>query len=39
VKIADGEVTVSAAAAVTPDVEASNGIVHVIDEVLIPPKG
>ncbi|MGE0066482.1 MAG: fasciclin domain-containing protein [Solirubrobacterales bacterium] len=39
VKISDGEVTVNGAAVVTPDVEASNGIVHVIDEVLLPPEG
>jgi uncharacterized surface protein with fasciclin (FAS1) repeats len=38
VRIADGEVTVNGAKVVTPDVEASNGIVHVIDEVLIPPQ-
>jgi uncharacterized surface protein with fasciclin (FAS1) repeats len=39
VEIADGEVTVNGARVVTPDVEASNGVVHVIDEVLIPPGG
>jgi uncharacterized surface protein with fasciclin (FAS1) repeats len=34
----DGEnVTINGAAVVTPDVEASNGVVHVIDEVLTPP--
>jgi uncharacterized surface protein with fasciclin (FAS1) repeats len=31
------EVTVNGAKVVIPDVQASNGIVHVIDEVLIPP--
>ena len=31
------EVTVNGAKVLTPDVPASNGIVHVIDEVLIPP--
>jgi uncharacterized surface protein with fasciclin (FAS1) repeats len=31
------EVTVNGAKVVIPDVAASNGIVHVIDEVLIPP--
>ena len=31
------EVTVNGAKVITPDVPASNGIVHVIDEVLIPP--
>jgi len=39
VRIAGGEVTVNGARVVTPDVEASNGVVHVIDEVLIPPQG
>ncbi len=32
----DGEVTVNGATVAIPDVEASNGIVHVIDEVLTP---
>lgn len=36
VKIDGEEVTVNGAAVVTPDVEASNGVVHVIDEVLTP---
>jgi uncharacterized surface protein with fasciclin (FAS1) repeats len=31
------EVTVNGAKVVTPDVKASNGVVHVIDEVLLPP--
>ncbi len=39
VKIANGEVTVDGAKVAIPDVEASNGVVHVIDEVLIPPQG
>jgi len=39
VRIAGGEVTVNGAKVVTPDVEASNGVVHVIDEVLLPPQG
>jgi uncharacterized surface protein with fasciclin (FAS1) repeats len=38
VQIANGEVTVNGAKVATPDVEASNGVVHVIDEVLIPPQ-
>jgi uncharacterized surface protein with fasciclin (FAS1) repeats len=37
VKIDGEEVTVDGAKVVTPDVEASNGVVHVIDEVLTPP--
>jgi len=36
VKVKGEEVTVNGATVVTPDVEASNGVVHVIDEVLIP---
>ncbi len=36
VKIEGEKVTVNGAAVVTPDVEASNGVVHVIDEVLTP---
>jgi len=39
VKISNGEVTVNGAKVATADVEASNGIVHVIDEVLLPPEG
>jgi uncharacterized surface protein with fasciclin (FAS1) repeats len=39
VQIADGDVTVNGAKVATPDVEASNGVVHVIDEVLIPSQG
>jgi len=36
VKIDGEEVTINGATVVTPDVEASNGVVHVIDEVLTP---
>jgi uncharacterized surface protein with fasciclin (FAS1) repeats len=32
-----GEVTVNGATVVTADVENSNGVVHIIDEVLLPP--
>jgi len=39
VQIADGDVTVNGAKVAIPDVEASNGVVHVIDEVLIPSQG
>jgi len=35
----DGTVTVNGATVVTADVEASNGVVHVIDAVLLPPSG
>ncbi|HEX6229792.1 MAG TPA: fasciclin domain-containing protein [Solirubrobacterales bacterium] len=39
VKVADSGVTVNGATVEMPDVEASNGVVHVIDEVLTPPRG
>lgn len=39
IKVSNGNVTVNGAAVATADVEASNGVVHVIDEVLIPPEG
>jgi len=38
VKVTEAGVTVGGAAVTAADVEASNGIVHVIDEVLIPPE-
>ncbi len=34
----DGAVTINGAAVTTADVDASNGVVHVIDEVLTPPS-
>ena len=34
----DGSVMINDATVVTPDVEASNGVIHVIDSVLIPPS-
>jgi len=34
-----GKVTVSGANVVKPDIKASNGVIHVIDKVLMPPKG
>jgi uncharacterized surface protein with fasciclin (FAS1) repeats len=37
VAIADGVVTINGATVVTPDVEALNGVVHVIDAVMLPP--
>lgn len=39
VGVSDGSVTVNGASVVAADVEASNGVVHVIDEVLLPPEG
>ena len=36
IRIQDGNVTANDANVVTPDVEASNGVIHVIDSVLVP---
>lgn len=36
VRVADGNVTVNQANVIDVDIEASNGVIHVIDEVLIP---
>lgn len=36
--VTDG-VTVNGANVLTPDVEASNGVIHVIDAVIMPPEG
>ena len=36
VKVADGHVTVDSAKVVKTDIEASNGVIHVIDSVLMP---
>lgn len=38
VKIADGKVTVGDATVTAADVACSNGVIHVIDKVLLPPK-
>jgi uncharacterized surface protein with fasciclin (FAS1) repeats len=38
IETADGTVTVNGATVTTADVEASNGVIHVIDEVLVPPS-
>jgi uncharacterized surface protein with fasciclin (FAS1) repeats len=35
----EGGVTVNGANVVTADVEASNGVIHVIDAVILPPEG
>lgn len=37
ISVADGVVKVNDASVITPDVIASNGVVHVIDAVLLPP--
>ena len=36
IKVADGHVTVDGAKVVTTDVAASNGVIHIIDTVLLP---
>jgi uncharacterized surface protein with fasciclin (FAS1) repeats len=38
IKVVDGKVMVNDATVATPDVAASNGIIHVIDGVLLPPS-
>ncbi len=37
ISVVDGNVMINDATVVTPDVEASNGVIHVIDSVLLPP--
>jgi uncharacterized surface protein with fasciclin (FAS1) repeats len=39
IKVEGGKVMVNDATVVTPDVMASNGVIHVIDTVLVPPQG
>lgn len=38
IEVRDGEVRVNDARVVTADVQASNGVIHVIDTVLLPPR-
>jgi transforming growth factor-beta-induced protein len=38
IKVVDGKVMINEATVATPDVAASNGIIHVIDGVLLPPS-
>lgn len=38
ISVVDGAVMVNDATVTTPDVQASNGIIHVIDTVLLPPS-
>ena len=38
VKVTNGKVAVNDANVVITDIEASNGVIHVIDSVLLPPK-
>jgi uncharacterized surface protein with fasciclin (FAS1) repeats len=37
ITVVDGKVMINDATVITPDVMASNGIIHVIDKVLLPP--
>ncbi len=39
IEIADGNVTIEGANVVTTDVWASNGVIHVIDQVILPSEG
>ena len=39
IKVADGKVSVDAAAVVKTDIETSNGVIHVIDSVILPTEG
>ncbi|MDX1579535.1 MAG: fasciclin domain-containing protein [Gemmatimonadota bacterium] len=39
VRVEDGKVRVGGATVVATNIEASNGVIHVIDSVLLPPKG
>jgi uncharacterized surface protein with fasciclin (FAS1) repeats len=36
--VMDGEVRINDARIVTTDIEASNGVIHVIDAVILPPE-
>lgn len=38
IEVRDGSVYVGGAKVVTPDVAASNGVIHVIDAVMLPPE-
>ena len=38
VKLADGKAMINGATVVAADVKASNGVVHVIDQVILPPS-
>jgi uncharacterized surface protein with fasciclin (FAS1) repeats len=39
IKVANGQITVNDAHVIKADVRASNGVIHIIDKVLIPPGG
>jgi hypothetical protein len=38
IAVADGAVKVNNASVVSPDVQASNGVIHVVDQVILPPN-
>lgn len=38
IKVMDGKVMINDASVVLPDVAASNGVIHVIDSVILPPS-
>jgi len=38
IKVQDGKVFINDATVIVPDVMATNGVIHVIDKVLLPPK-
>jgi transforming growth factor-beta-induced protein len=38
IKVEDGKVKINEATVIIPDIEASNGVIHVIDTVILPPK-
>jgi uncharacterized surface protein with fasciclin (FAS1) repeats len=37
IKVVDGKVTVAGATVIKADVETTNGVIHVIDSVILPP--
>jgi uncharacterized surface protein with fasciclin (FAS1) repeats len=39
VKVVDGKVMIDGATVVKTDIETSNGVIHVIDSVILPPNG
>jgi uncharacterized surface protein with fasciclin (FAS1) repeats len=38
IKVVDGKVMINDAQVIVPDVAASNGVIHVIDTVILPPE-
>jgi uncharacterized surface protein with fasciclin (FAS1) repeats len=37
IKVVDGKVMINDAQVIVPDIEASNGVIHVVDTVILPP--